>query len=262
MRHYLQEWTDSINIITEYNINFPLHLHKTVELVLVNEGQISLDLFGNSYTLNQGDIAIIFPGQLHSYITLSNTSTLRVIIFNPFILKDFSKQFEHHKPQVPFIKSLEIDNDIYLAFDRLYNKNYNSDTQIKLAWIQLITSLMMPKFTMIKNHDIGEYDLIYKIIDYLSSHYTEPITLDTLANELHVNKYYLSHTFSGKLNTSFTDYLNQLRTEHAMMLLSSTNDSITNICELSGFETQRTFNRVFKKNVGITPNKYRADKQP
>lgn len=90
----------------------------------------------------------------------------------------------------------------------------------KLAWIQLIMAMILPKLKMIKNTDMGEYDLIYRIIDYLSSHYTEHVTLDDLAKELRVNKYYLSHTFWSKLNSGFPDYLNRLRCDHAQMLLS------------------------------------------
>ena len=131
----------------------------------------------------------------------------------------------------------------------------------KLAWIQLIMAMILPKLKMIKNTDMGEYDLIYRIIDYLSSHYTEHVTLDDLAKELRVNKYYLSHTFWSKLNSGFPDYLNRLRCDHAQMLLSSTNEHIATVGELSGFETQRTFNRVFKLHTGMTPNEYRAAKQ-
>jgi len=262
MKHFFQEWTDSINLITEHNIDFPLHLHKTVELVLVTEGQIAMNLSGNDYLLNEGDVAIIFPGQLHSYISRSENSALRIIIFNPVFFKDFFKELEHCHPEIPFLSSAKVDPDIYLAFDRLYHKDFTNHPNEKLAWIQLIMAMIMPMLTMIKNTDMGEYDLIYRIIDYLSSHYTEHVTLDDLATELHVNKYYISHTFSCKMNTSFPNYLNRLRCDHAQMLLSSIDESITTVGELSGFETQRTFNRAFKLHTGMTPNEYRAAKQP
>jgi len=262
MKHFFQKWTDSVNLITEQNINFPLHLHQAVEIVLVAEGDIAVEVAGENHVLCKNDVAVIFPGQLHSYHTCTDNSTLRIIIFNPIILKDFFKELEHYRPEIPFLRSTEADADIYLAFDRLYRKDLDNHPAEKLAWIQLIMAMILPKLKMIKNTDMGEYDLIYRIIDYLSSHYTEHITLDDLAKELHVNKYYLSHTFSSKLNSSFPDYLNRLRCDHAQMLLSSTNEHIATVGELSGFETQRTFNRVFKLHTGMTPNEYRAAKQP
>lgn len=258
MKHFFQEWTDSINLITEHNINFPLHLHKTVELVLVEDGQVTMNLADSSYTLTKGDVAIIFPGQLHGYTSDSDTSMLRILIFNPLLFKEFFNEMEHQHPEIPFLHTEEADSDIYMAFDRLYGQDSDDNSQVKLAWIHLILALLMPNLTMTKNSDMGEADLLYRIIDYLSSHYTEHVTLDLLAKELHVNKYYLSHTFSDKLNSSFPDYLNHLRCDHAMMLLTSTNNSITEIGELSGFETQRTFNRVFKQITGMTPNEYRT----
>jgi len=259
MKHLFQNWTDSINIIKEQNINFPLHLHKTVELVLVAKGRVLLNLDGRDMILKEGDLSVIFPGQIHSYKSEDANSLLKIIIFNPFILKDFSKDFEHLHPQNPIIISENIDSIIYTAFDRLHNSKIPDDISVMTAWINLIIALIIKDLNLIKNSDIGEFDLLYKIIEYLSYNYKNPLSLGILARELHVNKYYLSHTFSNKLNMSFTEYLNRIRTDHAMQLLSSTDDSIEEIGYLSGFETQRTFNRVFKQNTGFTPKKYRSN---
>ncbi len=259
MKHFFQNWTSSVNIITDENIDFPLHFHKTVELVLVTCGQIAINLNNNRYILNKNDIAIIFPGQLHSYETLSITSTLKIVIFDPSIVHMLSKDFLHCHPTNPVLRSGSIDKDIYLAFNRLHIDTTQTNFPAIHAWIQLILALIMPQLNINKNPDTGEADLVYRIIDYLSIHYTEHLSLDELAKELHVNKYYLSHAFSTKLYMSFTDYINRLRIDYAKNLLLTTDFNISYVGEQSGFETQRTFNRVFKKIVGTSPKEYRQN---
>lgn len=67
MKHFFQKWTDSVNLITAQNINFPLHLHQAVEIVLVAEGDIAVEVAGENHVLCKNNVAVIFPGQLHSY---------------------------------------------------------------------------------------------------------------------------------------------------------------------------------------------------
>ena len=123
--------------------------------------------------------------------------------------------------------------------------------------LSLIMAMVMPKLPLVKTDKNGESDLVYQIVEYLAAHYTEHVSLNDLAKQLHVNKYYLSHAFSAKLHSSFPDYLNRLRCDHAKMLLSTATEDIMTVGELSGFETQRTFNRVFKSYTGMTPHEYR-----
>ena len=78
-----------------------------------------------------------------------------------------------------------------------------------------------------------------------------------MAKELNINKYYLSHIFSEKINISFPDFINSLRVEEAMKLLNETKLSVTQVCEASGFSNPRTFNRAFKKANGQSPREYR-----
>ena len=56
---------------------------------------------------------------------------------------------------------------------------------------------------------------------------------------------------------NFSKYVNGVRLNYAVAALENTMDSITNICLDCGFESQRTFNRVFKDRYKITPREYR-----
>ena len=97
------------------------------------------------------------------------------------------------------------------------------------------------------------------ILNYCESNYHDKISLKSTARELHISESRLSHIFSEKIKIGFCNYLNMLRINEAANLLVSTELTITEISGMCGFSTIRTFNRAFKKHIGITPAKYRLE---
>ena len=83
------------------------------------------------------------------------------------------------------------------------------------------------------------------------------MTLHTLSEALSVSPSHLSHTFSRRLHTNLRAYVNALRADQACTLLRSTGFSVTRIAYECGFETQRTFNRAFREQCGLSPSEYR-----
>jgi len=78
-----------------------------------------------------------------------------------------------------------------------------------------------------------------------------------MAYDLCVSKYVLSRLFAKTFHSNFNKYVNDIRLNYATTLLESRKDSIINIGLDAGFESQRTFNRVFKERYKITPREYR-----
>lgn len=83
------------------------------------------------------------------------------------------------------------------------------------------------------------------------------LTLEQVAAELNVSAVYLSRIFKQETGQSFIGMLTQVRIKNAIRLLASTELSMHEIAELSGYETQHYFSTSFKKVVGIPPNQYR-----
>jgi len=101
-------------------------------------------------------------------------------------------------------------------------------------------------------------DTIKDIINYCLVNYTQDITLETAAKELHISKYYISHLFMEKLNIGFRDYVNSLRISEACRMLGEPKLSITDIAYASGFNSTRSFNRAFIKHTNMTPSEFRV----
>ena len=115
----------------------------------------------------------------------------------------------------------------------------------------------LPALRLERNLTSDRQELTYQISHYVGEHFREPLTLGTLAQELGLNRYHLSHLFSEKIGQSFPAYLARIRFSCACAALAETDRPITEIAEESGFESQRTFFRVFRQQLGVTPLQYR-----
>lgn len=92
---------------------------------------------------------------------------------------------------------------------------------------------------------------------YIDEHYAEAITLDTLAELAHVNKYYLVHTFSKEYGITPINYLIDRRIRESKYLLGNTNHSLSQISHLLGFSSPSYFSQSFRRITGQSPMEYR-----
>jgi len=91
----------------------------------------------------------------------------------------------------------------------------------------------------------------------IEENYAEAITLNDVAENLHLNYSYLSSCISQNSTMHFSEHLNEVRVRHAKELLTETDQSISVISENIGYADQSYFGKVFKKLVGLTPLQYR-----
>jgi len=96
-----------------------------------------------------------------------------------------------------------------------------------------------------------------RVLTYIGENFDKPITLDSLAAEVGLSRFYLSRIFNTQIGYSFSSYLNYMRVNYAKRLLEETSKSISDICFDCGFESMRTFNRVFKELTDYSPSVYR-----
>lgn len=99
--------------------------------------------------------------------------------------------------------------------------------------------------------------LIMKALEYIADHYTENLTLKSVADTVHVSKSYFSLLFKKKTGRNFVDYLIELRIREAKRLLAESDERIYSVAEASGFNDGRYFSKLFKKMTGLTPMEYR-----
>lgn len=93
---------------------------------------------------------------------------------------------------------------------------------------------------------------------YIDANYKSPLTLEDLAREAHVNKYYLVHTFTSENGISPISYLVRRRIRESKYFLEDTDYSISQIAQYTGFTSPSYFSQAFKQAEGCSPNRYRT----
>lgn len=102
-------------------------------------------------------------------------------------------------------------------------------------------------------------EVVKKAIQYISKNFADQLTLEAVANQVHLNPAYFSTMFKQSTGSSFKEYLNMVRIEESKRLLANTDYSLIDIAVATGFEDQSYFSKVFKKFTGLTPKQYRKD---
>lgn len=94
-----------------------------------------------------------------------------------------------------------------------------------------------------------------RILAYCTEKFRENVSLQRMADELHISKNHISYIFSSKLKMPLPDFLSSLRIAEAKRLIDD-GCSITDAAYESGFQSLRTFNRRFLSEVGTSPRSY------
>jgi AraC-like DNA-binding protein len=93
--------------------------------------------------------------------------------------------------------------------------------------------------------------------NYIHSNYSQNLSLQNVSKLYFINDKYIGRIFKKQLGYSFHEYLNKVRLENAIGLLTHTHNKIITIALDSGFQNVTYFNRLFLKKYGISPSKYR-----
>ena len=241
-----------------YPLAFGAHLHYHLELVYMIEGSTNCAVDTGEYTLQSGDVLLVFPNQVHRYDPAENEKYLLFII-NPDLMPELSRAFSGAAPTNPIVRGVGNDpymHQLLLALSHTERMPADYRDAITKGYLLAFFGELLSRMSF-KESNHNDSLTLRSIVSYCAQNYSRELTLATLEDELHLSKYYISHLFGSKIGTGFNDYINALRVSEACRYLRRTNKSITEISALVGFGTLRTFNRAFFKQVGMSPTEYR-----
>lgn len=121
----------------------------------------------------------------------------------------------------------------------------------------LINDAMKRTIDSVFQHtDIKHMDVIHKAVSYVQGNYQTRITLEDIAEKVYLSSSYFSKVFKAEMDCSFNTYLNRVRIEKSKKLLLG-NIRLAEVAAMVGFEDQSYYTKVFKRIVGVSPNKYK-----
>lgn len=139
------------------------------------------------------------------------------------------------------------------CFNKIENSKYAEDLLIEYE------SMLKSFNEIVDNHQSNiNSHMINKIIQYISEHYDEQLTLSYVSKLFNFNYYYLSSYFSSHNEEGFNEFLNKIRIKKACEFLKQ-DISISDISSMVGYSDQSYFCKVFKKFTGVTPSNFRKN---
>ncbi|MCR5054375.1 MAG: response regulator [Lachnospiraceae bacterium] len=102
-------------------------------------------------------------------------------------------------------------------------------------------------------------DNIEKVQTYINRNYQKNINQELLSSYFYINRSYLSTLFKERTGEKFVDYLNRVRIEKSVELLTTTNMKMYQIAKNVGYDNVKYFFKIFKKVMGVTPEAYREE---
>ncbi len=227
---------------------------------LVEHGSGVLEYEGQHHELVTGDCVFLDCQKPYLHRTGNDLWTLRwAHFFGPNMGAIYRKYEERggqpvFHPQQP-TRFSDLLQELYLL---AASDDYVRDMQIYGKLVELLTLLMEeswhPGSARVSR---GKKQNLQEIKEYLDAHYAEKITLDDLAEQFYINKFYLTRVFKEQFGQPVTSYLVQLRITQAKRMLRFTDHSIESIAQECGLNDANYFSRLFKKVEGIPPGEFR-----
>ena len=253
----------------------PLHWHTEMEIIAIKKGEGIVCVNLVQYQVKAGDFIVVLPGCLHSISALGyalmeyeniifkseilksrNSDSCNLLFLNPLLngLIDFPvlirselsyydgicssiEQMDHFSKYKPEGYQLAIKSCLLMFFFHLYTNN--------------------PKRKQAKQKK--SLDKLKLVLEYIHENYQKAITIEEIAAVCHYSTSHFMKFFKESMGSGFIQYLNDYRLNMAAQLLQTSNDTILEISQKTGFENLSYFNRLFKKKYNRTPTTYREE---
>ncbi len=250
---YEQKHSKGENYIYHQNdisLSFPLHLHNSFELLFCLEGSIEVEIESQKFNLQSGEVLLINPLNIHAYKTNKYNKTYLCIFSNQYV-SDFYEKYALLTAKNP-IFTLQNPNEIIKKLQS------NHHFFIKSALYDIIIQYINNREFCAQTN--AHTEILKQIVIYISQHYKHNITLTSLSKELGYSYNYVSAQFKKYFSNNFLHVVNSFRISYAKRLLKNSTLNITNIATECGFDSLRTFNRVFLSFTSVAPKQYRNSK--
>ena len=257
----------------EMVVNDKQNLHNEAVFGYVHSGGMDIHIDDRTVSLNKDDIYFISPNRKYRMLNI-NDARVEIISLNfsnaTAVSQDYIPQsiiralvngncssfakvtpdengYSFMKSAFADVKKAEIEKPDYFQL-QVYSKMYG-----------LFYELFSNKYVKILDVEMRskKYRALLRVTHYIDEHYCDGVSLEEVAEATGISRYYVSHLFKELMDSTFVGYVNELRLNHAAMLLVTTDNPIIEIASKSGFNNLSNFNRAFKMYFGKTPSAYR-----
>lgn len=248
---------DKLHIWTRHTLQWIPHFHDSIEIACLLTGNADVMIGGEHYTLTAGDFAIAMPNVLHGYYREADIDAFLLIVPRRYC-DAYATILENHTVATPVIRAAQHGGRLIERIRELIRAYKSTSPFRREILVGCFTVLFGEVFSytgMTESRKAPE-ETERRLIAYCLENYMQEISLDSLADSLHVSRSYISYIFSNKLHVSLPDFIGSLRIAEAKRQIEN-GAGITEAALNAGFSSIRTFNRRFAKESGMTPREFK-----
>ncbi len=253
---------------------FPdFHFHDYYEIYYCIGGAKQYLIEDTIYSMESGDLFIINNFEIHKPLRDPNGDYRRIIVIvNPEKIKEINNKhaisllscFVSRKGGTH--NKISLNEEQQEKFKEITNKIHNiklndfgSNALAEIYYIELLVYInrwFLSNFSTQKTDEsFGFNSTVKSIIDYTNDNFTSDITLDSLAEEFHLNKHYMCQIFKQTTGTTIHRYIISRRLARAKVLLHQ-GHNVTATSDMCGFQNYTNFIRTFKNHFGLSPKQF------
>jgi len=248
----------------------------SMEIIEVTLGRLSVQVGTETVEAGAGDYVLVPAGLVYRIETVDGEGAARALVFDLEIIESNMENFESEILYMFYVQSknritvFRSGHPIYesLAFSMSdsYDEYVSRDVCYKLpirANVYLIMTALLRYYCGSKNElDRMIYHNVMRlrpVITYIDEHFGEKIYIETLADMITVSPDYFTKMFKDSIGKTPIDYINGIRINRALALLSESDAPINEIAEAIGFANTNYFHKIFKQYMNTSPLAYRKN---
>jgi AraC-like DNA-binding protein len=250
------------------------HMHTFIELVMVVEGSGTHLIQSECCPITVGDVFVIPPYTPHGYADTEGL-TIYNILFKEQMLRRYQEELElipgfhgliylepYYRSVRGFAGRLTLTPDQIVQAMSLVGRleqewegrHDGRRIMIETLFIELL--LFYCRRFSVDEGPATRVMPVARAIGYMNRYYTDPLTLETLADVASVSTRSLIRQFKNTTGLSPMRYLQRVRVAKARAMLEHGDRSITEVAMESGFNDPSYFSATFSRHTGLSPRAY------
>jgi len=237
------------------------------EVIQIVKGEGTVYFLDRAYPIREGMLLFIDAANLHCISPLDVTEYCRskLILDKQYLhgifqsmqaMATLERFFHHHGGACFYLPQSKIQTADGL-FQTMHESLILDEAEVNFAIISALMQLFaLCTHTSEQAKPVAD-DSMAPVLRYLCAHYGEPLTLEQIAEQTHLSKYYLCRLFRRHTGLTIMQYLYEHRLSIARQQLILTDNSISTIAMDCGFSNSSHFCALFKQKEGMSPKEYR-----
>lgn len=249
------------------------HWHKEIEIVVLYEGNVSLETAKESIILKKGDGVFINSEELHYFKKLGDEKCVLIsyVFDKSFVIGDKGSIIERkyieplvqNKTLSLFKISETLSRKLEEVFFEYEDKKFGVEINIRNILSSVLLEIIIEnreKLIEKKTYKNLDNQRIKGMLDFIQKNYSNELTLKEIGEAVFIGERETLRCFARTIGISPIEYLKKYRVKVAANLLTTTDLPVTEICIQCGFNSPSYFSKSFQRVFNVTPREYRKNK--